>query len=440
MSRSLEKEKRRKKQKTSNRQNVKPKESKDQKNRKYFLAGILSLLILALTFYSQSQESVFQPDGSISRNPAGGGKKEVSLVLNADGILEDYDFDLDISEASLSEPEARTLLEQAEHEIDSSFWSKGEGADHVSADVFPKEAYAGGLVHAEWMFDNYRYVSAEGVVTVTDSDGNSLLPEEGFPVRAEAALQCGAYKQSYSFFFSLYTPDRNKSEQLLLDIRTAIRRELEQEGQHSLVLPREVDGVRLEWKDKKSYLTIKVFFWLAAILVLLKVAEAEEEQNQKKKRREEISREYPEIVSKLSILMGAGMNLKQAWNQITNRYEHDKKGGICREKPAYEEMIVTGREIRDGKSERMAYQAFGERCQVSNFYRLSRILVRNLEKGNKDLCGVLQKEAEDAFETRKLWAKKLGEEAGTKMLVPLMLMMMIVIAIVIMPAFMGISF
>ena len=31
-------------------------------------------------------------------------------------------------------------------------------------------------------------------------------------------------------------------------------------------------------------------------------------------------------------------------------------------------------------------------------------------------------------------AKKIGEEAGTKMLIPLMLMMVIVIAIVIMPA------
>jgi 1,4-dihydroxy-2-naphthoate octaprenyltransferase len=43
-------------------------------------------------------------------------------------------------------------------------------------------------------------------------------------------------------------------------------------------------------------------------------------------------------------------------------------------------------------------------------------------------------ETETAFEERRTLARKLGEEAGTKMLFPLMLMMGIVMAIVLMPA------
>ena len=47
---------------------------------------------------------------------------------------------------------------------------------------------------------------------------------------------------------------------------------------------------------------------------------------------------------------------------------------------------------------------------------------------------MLEKESEDAFDERRLLALKLGEEADTKMLMPMMIMMAIVIAIVIAPA------
>ena len=52
---------------------------------------------------------------------------------------------------------------------------------------------------------------------------------------------------------------------------------------------------------------------------------------------------------------------------------------------------------------------------------------------------MLGREAEEAFEDRKNLAKKLGEEAGTKMMIPMFLMLIIVFAIVIIPAFFSIQ-
>ena len=45
------------------------------------------------------------------------------------------------------------------------------------------------------------------------------------------------------------------------------------------------------------------------------------------------------------------------------------------------------------------------------------------------MAALLEQEAEEAFEERKNSAKKLGEEAGTKLLFPMLLMLGIVIAI-----------
>ena len=48
---------------------------------------------------------------------------------------------------------------------------------------------------------------------------------------------------------------------------------------------------------------------------------------------------------------------------------------------------------------------------------------------------MLRLEAVQAFEERKATAKRLGEEAGTKLLLPMFLMLAIVLVIVIVPAF-----
>lgn len=97
-------------------------------------------------------------------------------------------------------------------------------------------------------------------------------------------------------------------------------------------------------------------------------------------------------------------------------------------------MIITNHEILDGESERLAYQKFGERVDLGEYQRLIRILLQNLQTGSRGLCKLLEQESENALEERKALTCKLGEEAGTKMLLPLMMMLGIVIAIIMIPA------
>ena len=60
-------------------------------------------------------------------------------------------------------------------------------------------------------------------------------------------------------------------------------------------------------------------------------------------------------------------------------------------------------------------------------------------KGSGGLTDLLEREASDAFEDRKKLAKKLGEEAGTKLMIPMFMMLVIVLIIVIVPAFFSIQ-
>ena len=90
--------------------------------------------------------------------------------------------------------------------------------------------------------------------------------------------------------------------------------------------------------------------------------------------------------------------------------------------------------IENGTSARNALELFGRRCRLPGYTRLATLLAQNLSKGSANLTSMLQAEAADAFEERKHTARKLGEKAGTKMLVPMMMLLGIVMVIITVPA------
>lgn len=65
---------------------------------------------------------------------------------------------------------------------------------------------------------------------------------------------------------------------------------------------------------------------------------------------------------------------------------------------------------------------------------LSTLLVQNLQKGSQRLLEMLEMESTEAFDDRKRKARVLGEAAATKLLIPMMLMLLIVLAIIMIPA------
>ena len=155
------------------------------------------------------------------------------------------------------------------------------------------------------------------------------------------------------------------------------------------------------------------------------------------KRKIQMVQDYPEIVNKLRLLLGAGMTIKNAWKKIVTDYE--KKKEKCGERFAYEEMLITYREMQSGVTEAESYERFGRRCGIPSYLKLGAILSQNLRKGTRGVAEIMQMEAIQAFEERKALAKRRGEEASTKLLVPMFFMLGIVLVIVIVPAFLSIQ-
>ena len=390
--------------------------------------GIVCVLLLLLGAYIEHSEQNLDEKNRIIRGSPGSGEQQVELTLDAEDQLQNYTYKLTVPAEKVTKEMAASYFEKAKKEIDQSFFSEGETPESVTHEVNMGTSYAGGIVEAEWMLDRYDVVEIDGTIR------EEKLTEDGELVQAKALLTCGAYESEYIFSFHVYPRSLSKPEQIVQQINYAIEEQSTEEGCTYLTLPEQVGNVTLHWKEKKQHLVGKILFFEVLVLFLLIWMKMEQKRTAEKEKKEQMALDYAEIVSKLLILMGAGMSLKQSWNKISAQYLDKRQKKEQKKRYIYEEMLITNHAIMDGESEKCAYQKFSERVDVSAYQRLIRILLQNLQTGSRGLCQLLEQEAESAMEERKALARKLGEEAGTKMLLPLLLMLGIVIAIIMVPA------
>ena len=92
-----------------------------------------------------------------------------------------------------------------------------------------------------------------------------------------------------------------------------------------------------------------------------------------------------------------------------------------------------------GIGEALVYERFGNRTGLGEYIKLAGILSQNLKRGNPNFVIRLKTEADMAMKERVLQARKTGEEAQTKLLVPMIMMLGVVMVMIMIPAFTGMN-
>lgn len=387
----------------------------EKTNRKKILAAV-ALLFALLIVKQQTTESFNQE--FLQRKEPGEGNRQESLEAIVDG--KSYDVNVEIAERQFTKKEAKNELKAARKEIDETFIGNNQSINCIKKPVVMKSSYQNGNVEAEWRLDSYEVINAEGEFVKKE------LPKKGVLIEACVVLSCGEEKEEYCFGFHAFSPDLSVREQ----IETALEKQNRKDKtKKNFILPKKLGKKEIQWKAKSSH-TVGILLLLGAVTgILLKFRGIEEERKKKKKREEELLLYYPQLVTTLALLIGAGMPVSKAWGRMANRY---KKEGMAKN-AAYEELCYTWNEMQDGVGERKAYENFGKRCGFWQYKKLASLLTQNLRKGSSELSELLSKEAELAMEQRKNLAKRLGEEAGTKLLLPMMLMLSIIMVLIIVP-------
>ena len=365
---------------------------------------------------------------TFSRNEYGAGDYEEAYSLDVDGVLENYNYHVKVPQQVLTREEEWHLLEEARAEIAKEFPGENRSVNHITEEVVIRDSYQNGKVAAEWYFDNYEVMDGQGKVTACG------LPEEGVLVNATVELSCGEAESSESFYFRVFQGEQTKQERLLSELDAYFDNQEQTAGKEVLELPEQLLGYTLHWNRKREYLPEKIVALGGVLAVCLFFSEKEKEKKRQKERKQKLLLEYTDMLSKLVLLLGAGMTVGGAWKRIATVYENKRQIRAVPQMPLYEEMLITCREIEGGISEEQAYERFGERCGERKFRKLGNLLTQNLRKGSRGLTVLLAQEVEESYEERKSEARKYGEEAGTKLLLPMVLMMGIIMAILIVPA------
>ena len=202
-------------------------------------------------------------------------------------------------------------------------------------------------------------------------------------------------------------------------------------------LPEKVNGTRVIFRSEQSStgVLICLFGTFLGLLILPLYREKEKEKDKKKK--VQMQADYPDIVSRILLFLQAGLTVRSAVEKIAKDYINTCKRYGYKRRTAYEELVETYGEMEGGLPEAQAYERLGNRCGLSEYKVLSVLLIQNLKKGNQGVLTLLERESAAAIEERKRKAKISGEQASAKLLGPMFMQLALVMALVMIPAFLS---
>ena len=394
--------------------------------RKRQISILLVFLILAVLLLLAAAMAGDRESDSITvwRNSYGEGQKEESLMLESGEAIT-----FTVEEREYSEEELEQVFADGFTWIRENMLLENASAGEVYTDLNFMTEVPGGLT-AEWLSEEPEILSSEGEVCNEDwEEGQSCM------VQVQLLLSYKEQIQTQYLNFYIGTPSYTAEEKLIRKIQKTIEIEEEQtrENDH-FVIPGEIAGVSLkETGTNRMY----GLFLLFAALFLFSFSYGSNRMKEKgKERKKQLEEDYPLLINKLVLYLGAGINLKNSFQQIAVEYLEDLENGRMKKRYAYEELVVMLGEMQAGTGELSAYEAFGKRIGMNSYSKLLSLLIQNRQKGNDGLLKALKTEEANAFFLRIDQAKRAGEEAGTKLLFPMLCMLLIVMVIVMAPALM----
>ncbi|MDO5381917.1 MAG: hypothetical protein Q4F06_04230 [Eubacteriales bacterium] len=404
--------------------------------KKKAIAALLSGVVLAVVVYVTNINNKNITDNIITRPEPGASDELVELnVYDEEGHFK-TNISTFVEPRKLTDSETEEYFDAAYHELEVAMLGNNESFHEIRQNIELKNTAMNGIISARWYSDNYEFIDYDGTVY-----NHSLGSDDSVDVTLTLMLEYGDKTTEKNIVLTVKAPamddEVENGEYLKKQIESAMEESKEQEN---IYLPDSDSGGRLIYKRVSNPTSPMVFVFLGALASFLIVYEEKNKAiKEEAKRKKEITYDYSEVVSKLTLLMGAGMTVRRAWSKIVEDYNKQKEI-TGKRRYIYEEMIEAECSMNAGIPETAVYEQFGRRCNTKEYLKLSSLLQTNIKKGTKELTSLLEQEVIESFQQRKNMARQKGEEATTKLLFPMILMLVVVMIIVLAPAVMSFKF
>ena len=386
-----------------------------------------TLLCTLLSVQAQSQGQLSE-DGTILRGDYREEKKQLELEAQADGLILPR-IQLEVSGRRPERAVADELEEHFWQELCSVALGDNPSAQEVRTDLKLHTQLEGYPFTVQWESPDPLLLASDGTVKVLTKE------QESATIELTARVTYEDWKWEHLWTLTILPPLLSEEEQILQELERYLQQlEAQSRGEEMIELPANWHGRELVWREcLEDY---GLLLWMMVLVTGGAVFYMKDRDLHARvlKQQETIRAAYPAISNKLLLYLSAGLTTRSALERMAQEYLSDRQNG-GELQPAYEAIVHTCRELRTGISEMEAYEHLGKRCGTQEYIRLGALLSRNLKKGSGALLTRLREENENAVRERAHRSRQLGEEASTRLLMPMMIMLGIVMVVIMVPAF-----
>ena len=384
-----------------------------------FLIG--ALLVSTLVFIIS-----FLPEKSVDRStferPKAGDDSDFVELELVDGISNDEEiYRMEVHPRELTEDEFLEMAEQTKKYIDENILLNNISKTKITGNLFLPTKDESGALKISWETSSPDIVSNTGKVVLDAT-------REPVEVKLFATIKDANNKADYETSVIVVSDENlsnsEKAKVAILEIERRNRSESE------LSIPEEIDGVKVGRKvSSRSELLLQLLVvgcFVAGLLALLNISRLREAGE---KRDEEIQDAYYGFINRLTIYIGAGLTIQDAMRSAAR---NEKCESLTRE------IEFALNKISSGISEQRVYSELGNVLGSQDYMRLMSLISQNVSYGNSNLLKLLDDEVKSGYFSKKEYMRKKGEQASEKLLLPTSLLLVLVIMIIMYPAFISI--
>lgn len=395
--------------------------------KEWYLAALIIVVGNLLGMGMAAVEKRSAKTDYLERNPYGEGAYEETLQVETAEKKEE--ISIHVEEQKYTEAEKKRYLKEAEKELDNWFKKVCGDKGEIRQSLSLPDKLEQNPVILSWSTSQPQILDWEGVLG-TGVDPKGEIADLMCTITLEEEMQIWQKE------VRVYPPKLTEKEALQEEIQGQAEK-LSQESSKKMYLPETYQGKAVHYRrttGNTGYLVCILSVLLGFGIFPLK---KERERQKEELRRKEMQRDYPDVLDKLVLFLQAGFSIRKAMEKLAADYQRNRRKYHIKERAAYEEIVKTCREIEGGVYEGDAYERMGKRCEISQYKILSVLLVQNLRKGNQNILELLEREAASAGEERKREARVRGEEASVKLLLPMIMQLIVVLVILMVPAFLS---
>lgn len=377
----------------------------------------VSVLLLICSLWEQ------QPLTELSR--PGKGADSVTEHLQVQIGEDKTPIDVTVAAVPYDRKEEQTRIREASKNLETIFLGQNTSLDHVTMDLHMPTQIGDSEVAVQWYLDSWKYLEPDGTLK------NEGL-EEPVWIQVQALLSFGEENLTWNRTIQICPPEAPDTAMMVRMLQYQLQ-ECQVGYEETVQLPVEVSEQAVTWYPQRDTRWLWTTLLTGAALCGLWTGKKREDEQRQQKYERKMQLAYPDIVNRLSLYMGAGISIRNAWERIIRGYEKQRQM-TGNSEDAYEQMKLALRQMQNGVAETVAYEQFGVDCRLSSYLKLGTLLSQNLRLGTGNLAEMLKAEAKDAFEERKALARKIGEECESRLLLPMLLMLLSILIMIMYPA------